>query len=78
MVANRTVKHMGGSHNCAAIGCTKMIPLAWLMCRSHWFSVPMQIRHRVWETVHAGGDPYVVAVQAAIDALAEKEKARAR
>ncbi len=69
-------KQMGGSHACAALGCTKVIPLAWLMCRSHWFMMPLPIRRQIWATVNKMGAEYTVAVNAAIDAVAEKEAMR--
>jgi hypothetical protein len=54
-----------------------------LMCRRHWFLVPKALRDRVWATYRAGQerskDPsreYLEAADAAIRAVAVKEKSR--
>lgn len=36
------------THACPAPGCTKQVPHNQLTCRGHWFSVPQEIRSRLW------------------------------
>lgn len=36
------------AHQCPAPGCTTMVPKAMLACRPHWFSIPSEIRSRLW------------------------------
>jgi hypothetical protein len=36
------------THECPAPGCTIMVPKVQLACRSHWFSIPQEIRSRLW------------------------------
>lgn len=64
-------------HRCAADGCAKIVPSADLMCRTHWFKVPKDLRARVWAGYHAGmGPEYDVAVAAAVDAVRAREAGR--
>jgi hypothetical protein len=71
------------AHRCHALGCTIEVPPRMLMCRRHWFLVPKALRDRVWATYRAGQerskDPsreYLEAADAAIRAVAVKEKSR--
>lgn len=70
------------TRRCAARGCPLSVPPRVLMCRRHWFMVPTEIRHRVWnhyrpgqETDHApsGLYLYLKAMLEAVDAVAYKE-----
>lgn len=36
------------THNCAAIGCHKQVAASMLMCRAHWYQVPLPLRNLVW------------------------------
>ena len=36
------------SHICPAPHCSEDVPDHMLMCKPHWFKVPVQIRSRVW------------------------------
>jgi hypothetical protein len=47
MVMNRT-------HRCAAVDCTKLVPLRMLMCREHWMALPRGLRNQVWRTYQPG------------------------
>ncbi|MES1977339.1 MAG: hypothetical protein V4451_04840 [Pseudomonadota bacterium] len=38
------------THNCAAVGCQKQIPLNMLMCGNHWNMVPTPISREVLST----------------------------
>lgn len=65
---------------CAARECPAEMPPRVLMCRRHWFMVPTEIRHRVWnhyrpgqETDHAPSGLYLAAMNEAVDAVAYKE-----
>ena len=35
-------------------GCRKHTRPAYLMCRSHWFQLPADLRSRIWDTYRAG------------------------
>lgn len=68
------------AHTCHAIACNKPVAPEMLMCRAHWFSVPLALRNRVWSTYRDGQcdtfDPtsaYCQAAKAAVTAVAEKE-----
>jgi hypothetical protein len=41
-------------------GCRAQIDASRLMCRSHWYLVPKQIRDRVWATWRSGQGAYSV------------------
>lgn len=43
-------------HRCAAQGCTREVPVRMLMCRTHWFRVPLHLRNRIWAGYHRGMD----------------------
>jgi hypothetical protein len=43
--------HLG---RCPVPGCRAQIDSSRLMCRSHWYLVPKQIRDRVWATWRSG------------------------
>lgn len=61
-------------HRCAAVGCNEEVPAARLMCRSHWFMVPLDIRRTVWAAYdHGPLELLRAAQQKAIKAVAEKE-----
>lgn len=36
------------THECPAIGCTIHVPQSQLACRAHWFSLPAEVRSRLW------------------------------
>lgn len=68
------------AHTCHAVGCERSVPPQMLMCKPHWFKVPLQLRNRVWATYQDGQcdtfDPtsdYCKAAKAAVIAVAEKE-----
>lgn len=67
-------------HTCHAKGCETEVPPKMLMCRPHWFSVPAELRRRVWKAYRPGQeedkDPspaYLAVMHEAIDAVARKE-----
>lgn len=41
-------------HTCHARGCEVEVPPEMLMCRRHWFQVPVGIRRRVWAAYRLG------------------------
>lgn len=68
------------AHTCHAVACERVVPPAMLMCKTHWFKVPLALRNRVWSTYRDGQcdtfDPssaYCQAAKAAVIAVAEKE-----
>lgn len=70
-------------HTCHAVGCEVSVSPEMLMCRRHWFSVPLTLRNRVWATYQQGQceiqsdvDPtnaYCEAAKAAVVAVAQRE-----
>jgi len=44
----------GGGHTCHWPGCTKEVPAAMWGCKAHWFTLPKQIRDKVWRTYVPG------------------------
>lgn len=36
------------AHKCPAPGCEVMVPKVQLACRVHWFTIPQEIRSRLW------------------------------
>lgn len=71
---------MGVTHTCHARACKAPVPPAMLMCKRHWFLVPLELRDVVWATYRRGQEidkrpsrEYLDAADAAIKAVAEKE-----
>lgn len=42
------------AHTCHATDCPRVIPPDMFMCRFHWFSLPKDMRDRIWETYRDG------------------------
>lgn len=70
-------------HLCHAQGCKTAVPPKLLMCRDHWYMIPMDMRDRVWVLYRPGqevtkdpSDEYVKHVMACIDYVAVKEGRR--
>lgn len=61
-------------HTCHAISCDTPVDPSLLMCRAHWFRVPLAMRNAVWREYHNGiTKDYCAAAKAAVIAVAEKE-----
>jgi hypothetical protein len=70
-------------HTCHAIDCDQHVPPKYLMCRRHWFMVPMDLRGWVLATYTLGqekldGTADIEAewfdyAQQAVDAVAKRE-----
>jgi hypothetical protein len=68
-----------GVQSCAIPGCARPIDPSRLMCRCHWYTVPKELRDRVWATWRSGQDAYSrehqdavrQAISAVMAALAE-------
>jgi hypothetical protein len=60
-------------HKCPAPRCTVEVPDHMLMCRPHWYQVPVPLRTRVWATWRNGAGKgwadHSHAMQDAIDSL---------
>lgn len=71
-------------HHCHARGCGAHVKPEYLMCRRHWFMVPMDLRGRVWATYRDGqcsslpSNEWQIAAERAINAVAAKEGVRQR
>lgn len=42
------------SHHCHWPGCSKQVPPALWGCRTHWYTLPGELRARIWETYEPG------------------------
>lgn len=69
------------AHVCHAEGCEKAVRPELLMCRLHWFMVPMSLRVRVLRAYRLGqcddkqpSADWITAARAAINAVAELER----
>jgi len=63
-------------HNCAAMNCRKEIPARYLMCRDHWYKVPLAIKNEVtaaYQNCSTEDPEYRYAVVRARHAIAMKE-----
>lgn len=64
-------------HICQASGCARTIPHGMLMCKIHWYRVPLDIQRRVWRHFKPGAakqsDEHRQAVRDAIQAVAQRE-----
>jgi len=47
-----------GADECAAPRCHGQIDPSRLMCRTHWYTVPKELRDRVWATWRSGNGAY--------------------
>jgi hypothetical protein len=65
---------------CPVAGCTKGRGDRQLMCKSHWYMVPKELRDRVWATAkkmwagaEGGAEEWEEARDAAVAAVEQKE-----
>jgi len=47
-----------GVLSCPIAGCAREIDPSRLMCRCHWYTVPKELRDRVWATWRSGQGAY--------------------
>lgn len=75
------------AHTCHWPGCPEQVPPAMWGCRRHWFKIPKELRHRIWESYRPGqendlrpSEAYVQAAKAVQEwvrsALADKAAAQ--
>ena len=72
---------MNVAHDCPARGCTARVALHMLMCRPHWFMVPLAQRRAVWAAWDGGAgagtpehrDAMLAAVRAVNERITEGE-----
>lgn len=69
-------------HLCHAKGCKTPVPPKMLMCLKHWRMVPRHLQRQVWAHYRPGQEvdkrptrEYLQVMDAAIDAVAQKEEA---
>lgn len=67
-------------HLCHAKGCTIPVPPKMLMCKRHWYMVPINIQRKVWLHYRPGQEidkrptrEYLEVMQEAIDHVAMQE-----
>lgn len=77
-------KRGNSNHHCHARNCKLKVPPEMLMCKRHWFMVPMPIRNRVWKHYRKGqcddmrpSEEWLEAANDAIAAVYKAERARA-
>lgn len=66
-------------HHCHWPGCSRQVPPAMWGCRPHWFTLPQDLRNRIWATYRPGqeinGTPspaYIEAAEAVQRWIAER------
>lgn len=63
-----------GDHHCHWPGCTRACPPAKWGCSKHWFTLPVALRRRIWQTFRPGQEvsktPSADYINAARDAQA--------
>lgn len=65
------------SHECAAVDCGRKVGKPFLMCRDHWYMVPVGLRRsvqRLWDEGHWGTMPYRIAVVLAVREVGLREE----
>lgn len=79
-----TKKDRRDAHHCHAKKCKIKVPPQMLMCKAHWFMVPMLIRSRVWKHYRVGqcddkspSKEWLAAADDAIVAVYKAERKRA-
>ena len=67
-------------HTCHATNCQTPVPPKRLMCRTHWYMVPQNLRDAIWVTYRPGQEitkdaspEYLAAARRAIDAVTDNE-----
>lgn len=77
----RRVNLAPAPHLCHARGCQTAVPEKLLMCSRHWGQVPKVLQRAVWAAYVPGQEisktpsrAYLEAAQAAIDAVADKDR----
>jgi hypothetical protein len=70
-------------HHCHWIGCTKEVPPKMWGCKQHWFSLPPELRSRIWATYQPGQEitktpspAYIEAAQAVQNWIREQPDGR--
>ncbi len=58
-------------HTCHWPGCGKKVPPAMWGCRPHWFSLPKNLRDRIWATYRPGQEITKTPSPAYMDAAKE-------
>lgn len=43
-----------GNHHCHWPGCPRTVPPAQWGCTSHWYSLPMYLRRKIWRSYRIG------------------------
>jgi len=68
------------SHHCHATNCKINDPPEMFMCRRHWFSLPKQLRDKIWKTYRKGqcddmnpSNAYCLAAKECLKFIADKE-----
>jgi hypothetical protein len=71
------------SRTCSWPDCPQQVPIAMLMCKTHWFRLPPSIRSAIWAAYRPGqeedgevSDAYWKAFKAAQDWIATVEASR--
>lgn len=80
--AKRREGHTGG-HHCHWPGCERKVPPAQWGCRQHWYSLPPELRRKIWRTFRPGQEEsktpsadYVAAAREVQQWIRERERAK--
>ena len=60
------------SHPCPVSGCSRNVAAHMLMCRPHWYQVPLPLRNAVWAAWRGGAGAGTGRHMAAIAAVNER------
>lgn len=63
------------THACVARACHAQVPRHQLMCRTHWFRVPADVRASIWLAYRPGQERIGNVSAAYLDAVAEAVEA---
>lgn len=68
------------AHHCHATACKIPVPPEMFMCRKHWFSLPKELRNKIWKTYREGqcddwnpSKEYCLAAKECLEFIAKKE-----
>jgi hypothetical protein len=65
-------------HKCPKDGCDTMVAQVQLACHGHWYSIPYELRKRIWAAYRSGNtERHRHAITEAIAFLNAKEEAPA-
>ena len=61
-------------HECHWPGCPKQVPPAMWGCRAHWYSLPLEIRNKIWAVYRPGQEVDIHLSKTYVAAAREAQK----